>query len=384
MVRRAVLMVLCMVAVGAMPAAATTVGLPAWDRVTTPTITGPDEFRGVEVIGASNVWAVGTRGSATLTERWNGSSFTVVPSPTVAGVDTVLEDVESSAANDVWVVGHTQFAPPDGPHPFVIRWNGTAWKTVANTCGRYLVDVFALTSTNVWAIGGSTSCHWNGTSWQRIAVAPPTNPQQSINLQGVDGSAAGNVWAVGLLQSSCGEGQVCSSGVIERWNGSRWTFQAVGQPLYDVRALSATNVYAVGMGLGPTVLHFDGSSWEVVPEPSPLAPGSLVAIDAVSATTLWSVGSELQSGAWRTLAERAPSPTSGAVVGGTRVSGATVSWTGPESGSVSTDPFGDYRVGGLNTGTYTFFATNPGCTPSSKSVNVVAGTTIKVDLPIFC
>ena len=44
----------------------------------------------------------------------------------------------------------------------------------------------------------------------------------------------------------------------------------------------------------------------------------------------------------------------------------------------------DYRVGGLNTGTYTFFATNPGCTPSSKSVNVVAGTTIKVDLPIFC
>ena len=42
-------------------------------------------------------------------------------------------------------------------------------------------------------------------------------------------------------------------------------------------------------------------------------------------------------------------------------SDATISWFGPENGSsTETDPFGDYEVGGLLAGTYTFTATYAG------------------------
>jgi hypothetical protein len=61
-----------------------------------------------------------------------------------------------------------------------------------------------------------------------------------------------------------------------------------------------------------------------------------------------------------------------------------VSWFGPETGSVETDSGGEYQVGGLKAGTYTFTAANGGCTPVSKSVTVVAGTTKAVALPITC
>ena len=51
---------------------------------------------------------------------------------------------------------------------------------------------------------------------------------------------------------------------------------------------------------------------------------------------------------------------------------------------VETDPFGDYEVGGLTAGKYTFTATNPGCQPATAKVTVIAGTTIEKDFVIPC
>jgi hypothetical protein len=100
---------------------------------------------------------------------------------------------------------------------------------------------------------------------------------------------------------------------------------------------------------------------------------------------LWTAGNYRPGqGPSRTLTERAPSPREGAVVGSTNVSGATVAWFGPETGSVSTDVFGDYEIGGLTAGTYTFTATYPTCGPDSATVIVLAGQTLDRDFHISC
>jgi len=418
-------------------ATAGVVGLPAWDVVQTPdTGTEASEFRGVQVLSSSEVWAVGRRGNSTLTERWDGSSFSIVPSPNAANRKNVLEDVDGTGSTDLWAVGHADSIDFVGSRTFILHWNGsawsrvpspnrgvstdqnvltgvaaitptdawavgffqttdptkaaaltyhwngTAWMSVPNPCAPFLRDVFALSSTNVWAVGGAVSCRWNGSSWKRIPIAPPIT-DVSVDLQDVSGTASNDLWAVGIGSSSCGEGQVCYSGVIEHWNGTAWMFVGGGPVLYGVHALAASDVYAVGQGIGPAVLHYDGSGWSNVPQPWPPPPGQLFAVDAVSASTLWAIGI-IPGNPSTTFAERAPSPTSGAVVGDTGVSFATVSWFGPESSSVQTDPSGQYQAGGLTAGQYTFTATEPGCTPASKQVTVVAGTTISVPLPIKC
>jgi hypothetical protein len=436
--RRSALLAAAISLVIAGPGNAGVVGLPAWDVVQSPnTGTQRNELFGVEAVSPNEVWAVGRRGTSTLIERWNGSAFSIVKSPNVQGRANVLEDVEGSGSADVWAVGHADSitfvgsqtlilhwngsrwrrvaAPsPGGPEDqsvltgvtaispsdawavgafrtndpadarsLTFHWNGNAWTSVPNSCGPTLREVFALSSTNVWAVGGGSTCRWNGSAWTRIPAAPPIT-QGSLDLQDVTGTAANNLWAVGLVASSCGEGQVCFSGAIERWNGTSWTYMGRPEILYGVHARAANDVYAAGSAIGPAVLHFDGSAWSDVPQPSPSIPGRLFAVDAQSSGTWWAAGWRLDGGTSRTLVERAPSPTSGAVVGSTGVAFATVSWFGPESSSVETDPGGHYQAGGLMAGRYTFTATNPGCTPTSKQVTVPAGTTISVRLPISC
>jgi thermitase len=66
------------------------------------------------------------------------------------------------------------------------------------------------------------------------------------------------------------------------------------------------------------------------------------------------------------------------------ISGASVSWTGPQSGSTSTNANGRYTASGLPVGTYTFTAGAKGCTPKSAQVTVTAGTTTTRNFSLSC
>ena len=170
----------------------------------------------------------------------------------------------------------------------------------------------------------------------------------------------------------------------QHWNGRKWSVDSfAGESLEGVRANSASDIYAVGLGYGPVIVRFDGTDWTSVPIPDlPSEYGDLKDVDATSSTDLWAVGE--QGSGPSTLIMHAPSPTAGAVEGDTNVAGAVVSWFGSETGSVETDSFGDYQVGGLTAGTYTFIASNAGCDPAVADVDVVAGTTIIQDLHLSC
>jgi len=71
------------------------------------------------------VWAVGYAGRKTLTERWNGTAWTRVASPSPPGADD-LAGVTAISARDAWAVGQ------GNGQTLIAAWNGSAWRKQAS------------------------------------------------------------------------------------------------------------------------------------------------------------------------------------------------------------------------------------------------------------
>jgi hypothetical protein len=201
---------------------------PAW--VITPTVNPSplkaafsNQFNAVDARTSTDAWAVGNYigpnddGQVMLAEHWNGSAWTIVPSPnpaipTPTGADQTLNGVVEISPNDVWAVGGTSDLTGFQPaRPIALHWNGTAWSvtTLPNLgSGGGLSSVTASSSTSVWAAGpagGTTSVlHWNGTSW--TPETTPVGPDGQPNMTGVSAvpGSATEVWAVGTTLPSGG------------------------------------------------------------------------------------------------------------------------------------------------------------------------------------
>lgn len=128
-------------------------------------------LRGVAAVGAKNVWAVGDSvkdpfdGASvyrTLIEHWNGTSWKVVPSPNVDAGNNSFQAIAARAANDVWAVGYYDDITGSIPirHTFAAHWNGTAW-TVSPTPNAGSGDNWF---TSVVAPAGSTQVFASGIS----------------------------------------------------------------------------------------------------------------------------------------------------------------------------------------------------------------------------
>lgn len=109
-----------------------------WGVVPMPLVAGTDAqsediFDGLDAIAANDVWAVGRRGdaggstSATIIEHWNGTAWSIVPSPSPGSLSR-LSGVSARSASDVWAVGSS--AAGTGRQTLTLHWDGTAWTTV--------------------------------------------------------------------------------------------------------------------------------------------------------------------------------------------------------------------------------------------------------------
>jgi hypothetical protein len=115
----------------------------SWKVVLMPLVPGTNPstefaFNSIKANSPADVWAVGERftagmsGSATtLIEHWNGSAWSIVPSPS-PGSGATLTGVTSSAANDMWAVGYDTIPGTTQLRTLTLHWNGTAWATVAS------------------------------------------------------------------------------------------------------------------------------------------------------------------------------------------------------------------------------------------------------------
>jgi hypothetical protein len=289
---------------GTDPVAASTVtGLHV---VTSPTVAN-SVLSATAAIASNDIWAVGvavtsTNSDATLAEHFQGTSWRVVPTPTLSK-GASFTGVAAVASNDVWAVG-AEVKGSSTFEPLIEHWDGTSWSIVSSpnlSMGGSLTAVTAVSSNNVWAVGlrddfsGDLVEHWDGTSWS-IVSSPAFTGANDI-LHGISADASNDVWAVG--NSFVGAGPS-----ILHFDGTNWSRVAAPRfhfsSLSAVTALSPTNVWAVGIGKGSNLCcshalieHWDGTSWSIVPSPNPNTRVSsiLVGIAAISANDIWAVGS---------------------------------------------------------------------------------------------
>ncbi len=290
----------------------------AWSHVASPNPAGSDfdYLSAAAATSASNAWAVGNYDNSanttlTLIEHWNGTTWTQVPSPSPAGSaandSSILNGVAATSASNAWAVGTSGLEN----QALIEHWNGTTWTQVPSPilAGSELESVTATSSSNAWAVGfytvGSTGQalieHWNGTTWTQVP-SPSTNPSSEPSLlSGVSATSSSNAWAVGSYATSSG-----GATVIEHWNGTTWTQVPSPNPggttatdgLYGVASISSSNALAVGSSspdettTQTLVEHWNGTAWSQVASQSPggSETSSLAAVAATSSFDAGAVG----------------------------------------------------------------------------------------------
>lgn len=127
-----------------------------------------------------------------------------VPSPSPGLDQNFLHDVAGTASDDVWGVGY--YAQVSNERSLAERWDGTSWAIVptpnVGSGGNRFNGVVALSRSNAWAVGYRTSTdlrtliqRWNGTSWRWI---PSPNVGSSSNfLTDIAAASPTDLWAAG-------------------------------------------------------------------------------------------------------------------------------------------------------------------------------------------
>ena len=106
-------------------------------------------------------WAVGYFENGrfeqkTLVEHFDGAVWSVVPSPSPGGRQNILYGVAAITDYDVWAVGAEQDSN-ERWHTLTERWDGSKWSVVnaidAGLSGNQLYAVKALATDDVYAVG---------------------------------------------------------------------------------------------------------------------------------------------------------------------------------------------------------------------------------------
>jgi len=303
--RLAVAAVLASTVVGAGPAAARP---PEPDRmivVESPNVgRGDNQLTGVTAFSPERAVAVGAYRDEnnrwrTLIETWDGTDWTVTPSPNASEGHSLLNAVAGATPDDIWAFGSAVRAP-NLRTSLVERFDGRSWRVVKLAIpgvsgGNELFGAIAFGSANVWAVGyhepnggpGALIVHWDGTQWIKV----PAPGKSGSRLHSIAASAPDNAWAVG------------SNGpqpLILRWRGGEWRPTGVSIPgadaaaLRSVTAVSDTEAYAAGSVRSGTVtrpllLRWNGIVWSELATPY-AARADYTGVSAADANDLWVIG----------------------------------------------------------------------------------------------
>jgi hypothetical protein len=297
----------------------------SWTEVPLPNV-GPNEnsLLGVSELPSGHAWAVGYYVNAeyaqqTLVQHYDGTSWTVVPSPSPGARQNILYGVAAISDSDVWAVGSSQDASSVW-HTLAEQWNGSKWSAVptvdAGTSGNLLYAVTAVSSSLVYAAGQRSDTafpsnslieQWNG-KWS--VVSTPMDPagsdlplgatatSSSVSIVGdresstapyttfVAAGTAGNVGIVGTPNVGTGENDLFAATTAA--DGSTW---AVG---WEIDPSSLVHSTLIEQGVNGV--------WSVVSSPNVgSGDNGLAGIAAVPGGGLWAVGVSSSNGNFSTL-----------------------------------------------------------------------------------
>ncbi|MGI8890332.1 MAG: hypothetical protein ACR2G0_06050 [Chthoniobacterales bacterium] len=286
-----------------------------WDGRSWSVVSSPNPFpslnilNGVTALAPDNLWAVGygAQGDAkTLVIHWDGAAWTSVPCPSMANLDNYLNAVRAVSPNDIWAVGYTD--SPSGAHyfqPLAVHWDGTAWTIVPTplSVGTQIRSVDVIAANDIWAVGSDINgqdfvnsttftMHWDGATWS--VVPSPNGPLAYNSLAGVSGASSNDVWAVG----TSGTDYLNTEALAVHWDGAAWSV-VITAPLSGITGLTAVTTiapnkaWAVGSTDGQALIErWNGHSWRVAPLPALQDPSGLGAISTGRRGSLWTAGAQ--------------------------------------------------------------------------------------------
>jgi hypothetical protein len=199
-----------------------------WDGkkwTATSSISGDAFLFGASADATNDVWVVGFNGpenddSKTLALHYDGASWTQAITPSVGTGANQLNGVLALASNDVWAVGFSTPVPPPtqaATLTLIEHFDGTTWSVVPSPNvgpnsiyqSNRLFGLTANSPTDIYAFGSYFAAdgsghqmtlllHWDGVSWTIIPSPNPTNGVflSDLLFAGVVPSP-GNVWIVG-------------------------------------------------------------------------------------------------------------------------------------------------------------------------------------------
>jgi len=278
-----------------------------WSSQSTPTPAGSrgGSLLAVSCASTTDCVAVGVSykgpgelDTVTLAERWNGSHWSVTPTPPAPHLHDGTLDAVSCSSPRACSATATYLTHGGNSTSVAERWNGHRWSlqrlaVPVDAHGQrgsgFLSGISCASQAVCTAVGtgfftGASASitlveGWNGRHW---SVQGTPNPSGSLGsgLIGVDCTAPSSCDAVGdtTVPSMSSSSPPTQEPVAERWNGHRWSMQTVSRPSIqlgsELDSISCTSASAcIGAGAGPSGLatvaeSWNGQHWSLSPTPS--------------------------------------------------------------------------------------------------------------------
>jgi photosystem II stability/assembly factor-like uncharacterized protein len=227
-------------------------------------------FNGVDMLDANNGWAVGYLQNDTFgAPKRQFVARTVDGGSTITTAEVspslVLNGVSARDATHVWAVG-------TGAQ--ILKWNGTTWAAQAAPVGTGDLNAVSFASASTgFAVGanGRIITTVDGGTWTTASGSPNTT---GLTLTGVKAISATNAWAVG------------KGGIAYQLVGGTWQAKSVSAGTTDLYAVDFFDaLHGVAVGANSTVVETrdGGAHWtkRTAPAPAAIGDASLIMLHGV-------------------------------------------------------------------------------------------------------
>lgn len=286
----------------------------AWTLRTTPSPSSTAAtFHSVSCTAPSACTAVGNYENSThgvtLAERWDGTSWTLQSTTNRSSTSAnVLSSVSCASSTSCMAVGYYFNSTVGHYETLTEQWDGSSWTTKSspNRTGAtisMLGGVSCASATSCLAVGGYSTASgafapneplaevWDGSKW---TIKLPKTPSGATlaTLSGVSCTSATSCMAAGGSSASVGA-TFPSATLAELWDGAAWTVKSTTNPMFggfgDDSCGSATTCTAVGQTYFAE--DWDGTSWSTDTLANlPSGNGVLNGVSCSSSTTCTAVG----------------------------------------------------------------------------------------------
>lgn len=256
-------------------------------------------------------WAVGVAldgsyAAHSLVEAWDGRSWHSAVTPRLGGLRDTLYSAAAVSAGDVWAVGDQQHQ--DGTFGTLIEhWDGTRWSVVPSPdpgpAGNHLYGVAAAGPDDIWAVGQQDGQaadtplveHWDGHSWLRADARPPGLTDGLLQAVAVSG---GEVWAAGQSDDAAHQARP----LVEHLACGNWSAEqpaGLGTAFSDVTGVAVSNgtPWLVGSALDAAsgnqltlVARHTSAGWQQVAAPNPGTGDKVLGGISAADGAAWAVG----------------------------------------------------------------------------------------------